>query len=265
MQYLVHTSGQVANRYDKAYVVKASSADEAGEMAKKNFNEDFYVIDENIDVKPYVRTRKAIVAYVFLLIPILLSFINWKEGHDTISLCPTYVSCLYAIVLYSAFIIRVKGIQKTVGSWIDIVFCIMNILLFSSFIKVMLAEKFIMLFGVIKVPIDTNMILLAVILLSWVGLKLLSVVCMGIVIILSVSNLSLLGDAMGSIYGPMYIICAFVGLLLYLNIEPVFFDILSNIGKTAKKGFDYMRKDFAIAGNEVKSHKNTIEKIRKQI
>lgn len=123
MQYLVHTSGEVLNRCTKAYVIKASSKEEAQEIAVRNFDEEFSVAESNIFVKPYRRTDKAILAYIFMLIPILLSCVNWKNGHETISIQPDYISCFYAILFYSAFIVRFKGIQRTLGSWIDIVFC----------------------------------------------------------------------------------------------------------------------------------------------
>ena len=86
MQYVVHTSGEVLNRREKAYVIKAPSKEKAREIAKEQFSEDFLVIDGDIDIRPYRRTCRAIMAYIFMLIPIGLSFVNWKVDHETVSM-----------------------------------------------------------------------------------------------------------------------------------------------------------------------------------
>ena len=82
MQYVVHTSGEGLNRREKAYVIKAPSKEKAKEIAKEQFSEDFLVIDGDIDIRPYRRTCRAIMAYIFMLIPIGLSFVNWKVDQD---------------------------------------------------------------------------------------------------------------------------------------------------------------------------------------
>lgn len=267
MQYLVYTSGEVLNRYDKAYVIKASSKEKAQEIATKSFTEEFNVTDENIYVKPYKRTYTAIVAYAFMLIPIILSFINWKVGHDTVSIRPDYISCLYAVLLYVAFIVRFKGIQRAIGSWIDIVFCFVIVLLLSSFIQTILVTKIFNILWIKEVSINTNMILPIAIILSWLGLKQVSAACMGGIGVLSLFNITALSNAMGSIYGPAYIIGAFMGTLFYLSIEPALIEALPHLKKSVSSGLNYMRNDFVEAGNSAKKLGNAAvnHKMKKEL
>lgn len=257
-QYLVHTSGEVLNRKTKAYVVKASSKEKAEEIARNHFSEEFYIADETIYAKPYSRTCKAMIAYLFMLVPILLSFIDWKVGHDTVSIRPDYISCLYAVLLYAAFIVRFKGIQRTVGSWIDIIFCFMIVLLLSSFIQTILVTKTFNIFGLKEISIDTNVILPVAILLSWLGLKLVSAACMVGIGVLAIFHISTLSNAMGSLYGPAYILCAFMGILLYFSIEPAFIEALPNFKKSVDRGLNYVQHDFAQARNSARNLEYTV-------
>ena len=267
MQYLIYTSGEVLNRYDKAYVIKAPSKEKAQEIARTSFTEEFNVTDENIYVKPYKRTYKAIVAYAFMLIPIILSFINWKVGHDTVSMRPDYISCLYAVLIYAAFIVRFKGIQRTIGSWIDIVFCFVIVMLLSSFIQTILVTKTFNILWIKEISINTNMVLPIAIILSWLGLKQVSATCMVGIGVLSLFNITALSNAMGSIYGPAYIIGAFMGTLFYLSIEPALIEALPYFKKSVSSGMNCMRNDFVEVGNSAKNLGNTAvnHKVKKEL
>ena len=141
MQFLIHTKGNALNVCDKAYVVDAPSESEAKEMAVSSFESEFGVFADSITTQLFKRTNKSIMAYICMLIPILLSLISWKNGHDTYSISPSLVSCIYSVAFYAAFIVRFKGIHRTVGSWIDIVFSVLIILLMSTFIQLILVEK----------------------------------------------------------------------------------------------------------------------------
>lgn len=252
MQYLVHTSGNVVDFHEKAYIVNAESKEDAQEIAKSNFMEEFYVVDDNVCVKSYKRRYKAILACIFMMIPVFLSFINWKIGHDTVSIQPNYISCLYAVILYSSYIVRFKGIRRTVGSWIDIGLSIILILLLSSFIRTILVIKYINILGIKKIVIDTNIILPITILLSWCGLKFFSILSMACVGILAMFSISELNEAMAGIAGPAYIICAFIGILIYLSIEPAMFEMSTNLKKSIVGGVDHLKRDLIYAEKEVK-------------
>lgn len=259
MQYLVQTSGDTIERRTKAYAIKASSKTEAMEIAKNNFEEDHFVIDAGVSVKLYARTQKAILAMGLMCVPILLSFINWKVGHDTISIQPSYVSCLYAVAFYAAYVLRFKGLDRAIESWIDIVFCILNVLLLSSFIQTVMVSKHINLLGIKEIAIDTKIILPIALLLSWLGLKFVSVLCMCLIMVLAVFNISELSTAMGSINGSAYIICGAIGLLLYMSIEPATYDALPHMRSVAYKGAKYLKSDVDEVEKSIRSMKENVQ------
>ena len=135
MQYIVQVSGDVLERQNRAYIVNAKAKEDAQLIAKQNFCDDFSVDSDTMSVKYNRRPFRAIIAFVLMLIPIFLSFIGWGDGHNLISISPDLTSCLYSMLIYVAFVVRFKGIQRTMSSWIDILFCVFMILLLSSFKK----------------------------------------------------------------------------------------------------------------------------------
>lgn len=251
-QYLVHTSGEVIDRQSKAYVVKAESKEQAQELARENFKQDFYIAEECIYTRPYKRSWKIVFAILFMLIPVGLSFVGWYKGHDVVRIGPSYVSCIYAITIYAAFVTRFKGLDRVFETKLDIALCVILLLLISSFVQTILVEKEIGLW-IFKGTVDAKYILFGAAVLSWCGLKFVSVLCMASVVFLALGNIAKLSDAMGPIYGTMYIICSFIGLLLYLSVEPAIIEGLPSLKKSVMHGVDYMKRDFIAAGNTAHS------------
>lgn len=243
MQYVINVSGNVENIQNKSYVVNSKSEEEAKNTAIRNFCEDFSTSSDQVYVKQNRRTYKSMLAFAFMLIPILLSFVQWKNGHETISISPNYISCLYSVILYLAFVVRFKGVQRTVSTFTDILFCIFNILLFSSFVRTIIFNKAINIFGLIKFDIDTNIVLIIAMLLSWIGLRGVSLTCIGGVALLALINITDLNIAMGTIYGPMYIICSFIGMMLYISVEPAAIEALPYIKNITKRGIQYLNQE----------------------
>jgi hypothetical protein len=258
MQYVVQVSGETLNKQNKAYVVKSSSEEEASLIAKQAFCEDYEIENATVSVKSNRRTYKAICAMILISISIFLSLINWKNGHDTISISPDYLSCLYGVLIYTAFVVRFKGIQRTVSSWIDIAFCVFIVLLLSTFVKTILVTKTISLFGLTDISVSTEVILPIAIILSWLGLKMVSLFCMGAVAIIALFNISALNVAMGGLFGPIYIICSFLGIMFYLSVEPAFVETMSQIKHATASGLNHLSGDFSYAKSKVTDIKTSI-------
>lgn len=255
MQYLVNVSGDVFDKQNKTYIVNSDTVENAKNIATQNFCDEFSVSSYEVCVKPHKRTHTAISAFVCMLIPILLSLINWKHGHNTISICPDYISCLYSVLIYAAFVVRFKGIKRTAGSWIDILFCVFIVLLLASFIKTVLVTQTINLFGLKQITISTNILFPIILILSWIGLKIVSLTCIAGIILISMFNIIALNEAMGMIFGSLYIVCSFVGILLYLSIEPALDEILINLKKSATRGLSNMSKDVSQVKNKISEMK----------
>lgn len=182
MKYLIHTVGNVVLPQEKSYLVNASTEKKAQELAEEQFMAE-YDCNGKIHISKARSVDLAVVTSIAgMIIAILLSFINWKAGHSTISIKPDLISSTIAVIIYSAFIIRVKGLQRMTGR-IDFIFLILSVLLLSSFIQSILSSS------EFKIPIlgsyiDCRMLFILAMILSWMGMKILSVGCMynGIVI-----------------------------------------------------------------------------------
>lgn len=264
MQYLVYSKGRVVDNKEKAYVIRAESVAEARKIAQDTFAEEYCVVDEDIYTKPYKRTRNSILTYIFMTVPILLSFINWKSGHDTISISPDYISCIYAFIFYAAYVVRFKGIMRTMGSWVDIGFCIMFPLLLSTFIRTLMGTTSISVLGMFEIPIDTSVVFPVALILSWFGLKMMSVICITTIGILAIFNITALSESMGAIWGPLYVICAFISILLYCSVEPAIVEGLPHFGRTLGQGISNAKQDFVEAGASAKRIGNSLSKRAKE-
>ena len=261
MEYITKVCGEVASSHVKAYAVDANSEEEAIKVAKQNFQNE-YLTNGNVVVieKPYTRKKRSIIAIVAMIIPILLSLISWKNGHNTISISPNLISCIFGVLIYSAFVIRFKGIQRTVRSTYDILFAIISVILISTFISIILVNKQISLLGgLFKIPVDSMTILVVAVILSWVGLKLVSLVCLGAILLPALNNIIGLNAAMGTLWGSIYIISSFLGVLMYASVEPAFMDTRRSLLNFTKKSINHINNDFIEAKTHVSKAKNLIK------
>ncbi len=265
MQYLVNVRGEVADIQNKTYVVNSSSEENAQVLAAQAFCKEFSADPDFVHAAPQRRTHKSIAAFLFMLIPIFLSFINWKSGHDTISISPDYLSCLYAVLFYTAFVVRFKGVYRTVGSWIDISLAAFVILLLSSFIKTIFVTKTFNLLGIVNIDINTNVVLPVAIVLSWLGLKIVSLTCMAGISVIALFNIAGLSEAMGSICGPLYVVCSFVGIILYLSVEPAFSESIQHIRHAAIKGIGHISNDVTLSKHQFAGIKVSTQNMIKSI
>ena len=81
---------------------------------------------------------------------------------------------------------------------------------------------------------------------------------MGSIFVLALFNIVSLNESMGAIWGPAYVICAFVGILMYCSIEPAFRDGISFFGGNLRRGMNHEMQDFIEASASVKKVGNSI-------
>ena len=248
MRYLIHTEGKVINLQGKSYMVKASGKEEAQEAAKKQFIEEYGYNGEIYTSKARKINWFTGISILAMVVAIGLSFIDWKSGHATISIKPDLISCVIAFAIYSAYVIRIKGLQR-MTEYTDLAFMVLLILLFSSFIQCILLNSTFKLI-VWEVPIDCRLLLIAAIFLSWLGMKLLSVGCMLVIVICAFFKILMLNKAMGNLWGPAYVICAAVGIITYLIIEPAVQEMLPYYQNCAQRAMMGWKIDASDAGNK---------------
>ena len=86
MKYLIHTEGKIVNLQGKSYRVKASTKEEAQQLAREQFIEE-YGCNGEIYTSKAIKTKVVTAGSIIgMLIAVLLSFINWKSEHATISI-----------------------------------------------------------------------------------------------------------------------------------------------------------------------------------
>lgn len=259
MEYIVKVCGEVVNSQYKAYSVVADSSEDAKKIARQNFRDEFFSNGNVVVIEqPLVRKTRSIFAIVAMLIPILLSFIEWKYNHKTFSISPDLISCMFGVIIYSAFVIRFKGIKRTVESKYDILFTIVSTLLLSTFIKALLFEQQISLLF-FKVPVNTNVILIIAVIMSWLGLKIVSLSCIGILVILALGNIVGLNNAMGPLWGTVYVLSSFLGVIMYASVEPVFLESTSSFFRFAKKNINHLNNDLSQAKEHIDMAKTAID------
>ena len=90
-------------------------------------------------------------------------------------------------------------------------------------------------------------------------MKWISVVCTLIIAMLAIGNILALDAAMGSVFGPVYVIGSLIGLLAYASVEPAFYEGFASFRKSMAFHTGSFQRDF----NESKEHmKRTISEHR---
>ena len=263
MQFLINASGKTLITQNKSYVDEAKNEQEAEAKAVELFTSEYNLVDDSIVISKSFdknRTNKLLAAAVLVLISVIISCIRWElepmrilwiVKERSISISPELVSCLYAILFYFVYVVRFKGIQKTVSSVIDIVMSVLNILLISSFFQIILTANNLHLLGFI--PLDfmpTEGLVLIGFIMSIIGLKFVSVTIYSFIAILAISNLHQVSKAMGA-WGVVYIMCAFFGILLWLSVEPCVVEMLPKLKRDVISGAKYIKKDFDEVKNQL--------------
>lgn len=252
-EYIVPVTGSVPERKTTSYLVRACSQDDARRIAEGKFSEEFGTFGESPSALDN-RTPRAIVACILMSIAIGLSYIDWAHGDNLISIAPSLTSCLISLILYTSYVVRFKGVHRIVTSENDIALCLCVILLFASFVQTILAEDITLIPKTLltkELSIDSYHLLFATILLSWIGVKIVSAACFLLVAIAAFSSIMSLSDAMGSLFGPLYILSSFFGLLFYISVEPAASEALYHIKASARAAKKYVENDFHQAGGQL--------------
>lgn len=253
-KYIVPVTGSVPERKTTSYLVRACSQDDARRIAEGKFSEEFGTFGESPSALDN-RTPRAIAACILMSIAIGLSYINWAHGHDLISISPSLTSCLISLILYTSYVIRFKGVHKIVISKSDIALCLCVILLFASFIQALLTGEII---SIPKIPfltsgisINSYHVLFAAVALSWIGVKIVSAACFLLVGIAAFTNIMTLSDSMGPLFGPLYCLSSFFGLMFYISVEPAASEAIYHIKASAPAAKKYVENDFHQAGGQL--------------
>ena len=266
MKYLVNAKGEIKKIHNEVYVVSADSEEEAQEIATNRFKEEYNTLNEMVQIRAFgSRKRNALLAILFMSIATIISFypfdksfgiFGWIWWTNKISLQDGgIIPVLFGIVIYSVFIIRLKGIEELTQSVTDVVLCILSILLFASLFNLALNGEAV--FGLSSSTMYLLLIMGAF--FSIVKEKLAAVICVFVVMLASLGNIIGYSDAMG-VWSIVYTLCAFLGFLFHFSIEPQVLASLPQMSKMLKKQGNNFRKDIAEAGKELSEIKKSVKK-----
>lgn len=259
--YVITTEGKIIGSKNVSYAITANNKEEAIKIAEQHFLAKYPTIDNQVNLTDiHERNIKWVIASIVMMsIAIFLSYISWKNGHETISIAPDLISCFYSAILFFVYILRIKTLKNSFKSIWDIIYYFLLVLLFASFIKALLVQKNIAFLGLLNIEINSNKVLIIGILMSIFGVKIVSVFCYLIIVFFAVSNLLLLNDAMGSIWGPLYLVCATGGFLTYLANDSELNEFVPEVKSSMTFVGNSVMQDFIGAKKEVSKISKTIK------
>jgi len=215
------------------YYLPAENEEKAIATARKKFGKEH---PDAVEVKAAINKKQSIIAIICLTFACLLGFVPWfLPGGSMISLRPTLIPMLFSIAIYSAVIIRIKGLKNSFNSVTESICSILTIIFIASFISLLSGDAEIKIFS-ITLPISGTLLLIFAALLSWLGMaKVAKFVWIGLFILAAFRLVA--ADAAMRIWGMVYILLGFLGIVLQLKQEnDIFFQTLRDefISSTAK-------------------------------
>jgi hypothetical protein len=195
-----------------AYYVQAENNDIAQKYAIAMFH-DAYPDAVNVSVSK--EKQRNLPAIICMAIACFLSFIPWHSGGIIISLAPSMLSTMIAIALYSAVIIRLKGLQNSFNCASETILSCLTILFCASFISFLSGKETIQIFW-FKLFISGKVLLTFAVLLSWIGMAAIAGFIWVALFIFAATRI-LLGDLAMGFWGNIYVLSAFLGIVFQLK------------------------------------------------
>lgn len=248
-KFTVLTTGRALKQVEvtKTYSIKAEDEDEAIELGKKQFADSFKVNSKNVHIEFILSNKdfikRLIFAVVCFAIAITLSSFPWFVGKSNtpITIHPTLKTLVYSLFFVGGTYFRIKDFKDfNYNFFVNLMLLLMNILLFSTFISIFLTPHYLNIFGFEVLKIQTDYILFFAIILAWGGLKSVSLICYFIIAFLSLTNFSIISEAM-KIYGIFYFLSSVSFLLANLSIDPQMQGALPFIKNKISKSIDYVK------------------------
>lgn len=188
-----------------------------------------------------------------------LIFRTWYINHTAMSMSPSMLAIIYGIILYSSFIVRFKGVKNIFLSIPDIIACVFIVCILASMIQILLQSNEITFLWVFKISIDANSLIIIALLLSFFGIKIVSCICYIFIGILAISNINLFSQAMGNLWGMVYLLTAYIGIMMYIACDPVLEMIWPTLINAVSGTLNYAKRDFEIGKIELENISDEIK------
>lgn len=226
----------------KTICITAKNQEEASLICEKQLKES------NISFIALNRKSSILPAIIFLFIVSLFSFFKFHKENSlkTISLMPGILPMVFSIIIYAAFVIRVKGINNTFKDFSDTLVSVLFFYTLAIFINLFtslpasssgLIGKFFYKTLNIK-PI--NLIIVATI-LSLIGLKQICGFVWIFICIAGIIELGSLESFLGKWNSIIFLISSFLGVVFYLKYEGK--AIQNSFKKLSQATFEMIKSD----------------------
>jgi len=226
-----HEEKQIVPLGNYEYNIRAENHNKAENLALTNYQK-IYPDSINVNAKSSNRTMTNMIAIIFMSTAFILSLtpFHGQSGGVIFSLKPGLFTTLIAIGLYSAVIVRIKGLHNSFISFSDSLLSIMTILFCASFLNIFIGDITIKTkpFFLNDIVISGKIILFVAVLLSWLGIKAIAGIVWVIVFIIACTQMIARDVAMG-IWGSVYIISAFLG--IFLQLKQMGSDLVRDMGR----------------------------------
>lgn len=219
--FLVEEEIPCVTRERRIVVVQAQTKEEAMEKRSQEIKED------SGSVVRISKRATPIPVILFLGVTVLISYFDYHDdvGFDELNLYPSIISLVLSVVVYSAFVIRIKGLENMFNNTVvDVVISVLLILVMSIFIEILSGDASTKT-GIIGKILEklgfgnSYILIIAAAVLSWLGFKQICGFVWLAVIFFGLTELGTCGIYMGKFIGSLFILSAFLGCIFYLKYE----------------------------------------------
>lgn len=240
----------------QTYSVKAGSLEDAKKIFLKKKKKENGTI-KCIDLRNKTSAWPGIISFS---IAVFLSLMPYYEhdGFKSVFLFPNMSALLVSLVLYSSFVIKVKGMENTFKNVKDSIISLLCILVLAIFIKIFLRDSIPpgSVIGRITKLFKLNnsyTLVAAAAILSWIGMKSVAGIIWVIIAGLGILQLVTAGNIMGEYTGAIFILSSFSGFIFYLKYEGKL--IINSFKTAASKAMNSVASDI----NDIKKPKKTVK------
>lgn len=206
----------------KTYNIKAGNLEDAKKKVLKEVKQDIGV--KCIGVRNKTGTLPGIICFSIALFLSLMPYYK-NDGFESVFLFPNMSALAVSLVLYSSFVIKVKGLENTFKGPADSIISLLFILVLAIFIKIFIRDSIppsgspigrVMSFFKLN---NSYTLITAAVILSWIGMKSVAGIIWIIIAVLGILQLVTAGNIMGEYIGAIFILSSFSGFIFYLKYE----------------------------------------------
>ncbi len=253
MKYIVKTKGKVYDYKQIAYSINADSKEEAERIAQERFRKDYTVADNELSASASGVNISVLISLAALAVACVISFIGFRAGtaKNAAVIRPDFMSLLYGAGIYLILLCKFTGFKKMISpgfwkgmfsDWKEPVLALLLIIVIGSFIQLLFSQMQVG-FKFLNFHADVRVLALILALVAYFGSGILSLICLGLLLLLSKASLSTMAAALGNVKGLIFLACAAAGIITYVSSQPGLYQSFLNVGAMIRNPEKQLRKN----------------------